>query len=204
MSQFGIDSFALAFFKNYKGIFLETGSSHPTDQNNTYNLERAGWSGILIEPRKEHNEEYEKLRPNSIVENYALVGKDFKDETIKANAHEWGHMYNITGIWEGQTTVDWEVSTLDKILKKHNITNIDFFSLDVEGYEHEVLDGTDFDFVRFGVIVIETHDYSWNNKTDDFSYLTEKGYTHRYNLSPNHQVWVNNDLNENLKNIAIY
>lgn len=199
MSQFNIDGFVLDFFRNYQGVYLETGSSHPTDQNNTYRLEQHGWSGLLVEPRTDHNDDYKILRPKSIVENYALVGKDFQGETIKACKHEYQHMYNIPGIHQSDVQFDdnytiWPVTTLDTLLKKHNMRNIDFFSLDVEGYEHEVLDGIDFDFVKFGVIVLEFHDYSWNNKTNDFSYLEDYGYTVLGKLSNQHEVWANKVL----------
>jgi FkbM family methyltransferase len=193
MSQFNIDQFVAKFYNGYQGVFLETGSSHPTDQNNTYNLEKIGWSGMLVEPRTDHNEDYKKLRPNSIVENYALVGKDYPDKFIKAYKHEYEHMYNITGIHEHNTEehTHWTVSTLDSLLKKHNMRTIDFFSLDVEGYEHEVLSGIDFNYVKFGLILIEWHDYSWNNKTNDFSYLKEHGYSYLTMLSDHHELWVN-------------
>lgn len=195
MSQFNIDKFIAHFFGAHKGVFLETGSSHPTDQNNTYLLEQIGWSGMLVEPRNNHNDDYLKLRPNSIVENYALVSKDFKDDKIISYSHEYDHMFSVTGIHgKNINAVEWEVITLDKLLKKHEMKNVDFFSLDVEGYEHEVLEGVDFEYTKFGIILIETHDYSWNNKSDDFSYLNEKGYTRIGDLSQHHQVWINNVL----------
>jgi len=196
MSQHNIDRFILDFFKNFKGVYLETGSSHPTDQNNTYRLEQNGWSGLLVEPRMDHNEDYKILRPQSIVENYALVGRDYKEETIKAYKHEYDHMYNIPGIHDidQENYTIWPVTILDTLLKKHNMRNIDFFSLDVEGYEHEVLSGIDFDFVKFGVILLEYHDYTWNNKTNDFSYLEDYGYSSIGKLSDNHEVWVNKVL----------
>lgn len=193
MSQFNIDDFVLSVFDK-PGFFLETGSSHPTDQNNTYKLEQLGWSGLLVEPRILHNEEYKNIRPNSIIENYALVDKSYMDETIKVYESEHYHMHNVSGIWQSVNNTEWPVSTLDRLLRKHDIRTIDFFSLDVEGYEHEVLGGIDFNFVKFGLIVIETHDYTWNNKNEDFSYLKEFGYSYLKNLSNNHQVWISDNL----------
>ncbi len=194
MSQYGIDNYILQFFGDKKGIFLETGSSDPVDQNNTFRLEQNGWSGLLVEPRTEHNHQYKILRPNSIVENYALVSKSFVGETVSAHSHESGHMSNITGIWNTENMINWPATTLDTLLKKHNLTKIDFFTLDVEGYEHEVLDGVDFEYTEFGLIIIETHDYSWNNKNDDFTYLEKFNYRFVGKLSENHQIWINSKL----------
>lgn len=193
MSQFNIDNYVLKYFGNIQGVFLETGSSHPIDQNNTFLLEQKGWSGILIEPRTDCNYFYEIFRPNSILENYALVDKNFNQPYINAYLHDSGHMSNIGGIFEG-TQIKWPAITLDKILKKYQIKNIDFFSLDVEGYEHEVLDGIDFDYTSFKMMIIETHDYSWNNRTDDFSYLEKYNYYLKEKITPNHQVWINKNL----------
>jgi FkbM family methyltransferase len=180
-------------FGEHKGFFLETGSSDPIDQNNTYSLEMNGWKGILVEPRTNHNHDYKILRPNSIVENYALVDRNFKYDTIESYSHGAGHMFAIGGIHgTGYSKVEWKAITLDKLLKKHKIKNVDFFSLDVEGYEHEVLDGIDFEYTKFNVIIIETHDYTWNSKSNDFSYLEKYGYSLKEYLTPNHQVWTSN------------
>jgi FkbM family methyltransferase len=199
MSQYDIDKFVFDFYQGHKGVFLETGSSHPVDQSNTYRLEQNGWSGMLVEPRQDHNTDYKIIRPNSIVENYALVSKNFEGDSVKSHMHEAGHMYNISGIHIGDghsidNLVEWPVTTLDKLLRKHQMKTIDFFSLDVEGYEHEVIEGIDFEYVKFGVIVIETHPYEWNGKTSDFSYLNGHGYKFYQNLSNNHQVWINDVL----------
>jgi len=47
--------------------------------------------------------------------------------------------------------------TLTNILKNNKIKNkIDFFSLDVEGYEFKVLEGIDFKKFKFKYILVET------------------------------------------------
>jgi FkbM family methyltransferase len=197
MSQFNITNIVLDFFQGKKdGFFLESGSSHPTDQSCTYELELHGWNGLLIEPRIEHNEQYKAFRPKSIVENYALVGKDFTDTFIESfKSPHSGHMYSIGNIHKeiqpgAAELVIWPTSTLEKLLKKHKINKIDFFSLDVEGYEHEVLNGIDFNEVEFGMILIETHDYTWNGRNFDFSYLEKYGYIFHKNPNHNHQLWI--------------
>jgi hypothetical protein len=197
MSQHGIDQFILSIFNGKKGIFIEAGSSHPTDQNNTYLLEQNGWTGMLVEPRSHHNNEYKILRPKSIVENYALVDRFYDKDTVDVFPHQWGHMWSIGNIFKNDTSdiQTWPAITLEKLLKKHSFREIDFFSLDTEGYEHEILNGIDFDYTTFNTILIETHDYSWNNKTNNFDYLEKFGYRHFINLSQNHQLWIHKKVN---------
>jgi hypothetical protein len=56
---------------------------------------------------------------------------------------------------EAEETRSVRVVTLDSLLEKHRIARIDFLSLDVEGYEMEVLDGLSLDRYRPGFILIE-------------------------------------------------
>ena len=83
-AQYGIDVLAYKTFNCQPGIYLEAGSSNPGDQNNTVFLEQNGWRGLLVEPRTIYNESYAQCRPNSILENFALVGRDHIGETVPA------------------------------------------------------------------------------------------------------------------------
>ena len=62
------DKFVLNMLKNKKkGFFLEIGSNHPVNINNSYILEKNyEWTGIMIEYSDKWLNDYKKLRPNSI------------------------------------------------------------------------------------------------------------------------------------------
>lgn len=62
------DKFVLNILKNKtKGFFLEIGSNHPIDINNTYILEKNyNWKGIMVEYDEKWTNEYKLHRPNSI------------------------------------------------------------------------------------------------------------------------------------------
>ena len=62
------DKFVLNMLKNKKnGFFVEIGSNHPIDINNSYILENTyKWTGIMIEYREKWLNDYKKYRPNSI------------------------------------------------------------------------------------------------------------------------------------------
>lgn len=204
MSQYNISSWIYNLFGQKPGIFLEAGGSFPDDQSNTKFLEDNGWRGMCVEPLTSYNEAYKKIRPNTILENYALVDKDYKDETILAGIdyhgsgvlphHTNGTLPNIKG------TQHWPACPLEKLLKKHNLTQVDFFSLDTEGYEHNVLGGIDYNYTFFNVIVIEDHgkeNYEWAGKTNDFSYLNDVGYIFRGfypHPEAHHQIYTHKDF----------
>lgn len=62
------DKFVLNILKNKKkGFFLEIGSNHPININNSYILEKNyEWNGIMVEYENKWLNDYKKFRPNSI------------------------------------------------------------------------------------------------------------------------------------------
>lgn len=187
MSQNNIDQIILNNITT-PGFFIEAGGSHPEDQNNTKLLESNRWKGLIIEPKTDWNDLYKNIRPNSILENYVLVSEDHKEKTISGDFSQ----YMMGGVTNYHNFPDWNpieypCITLDKLLKKHNITEVTFFSLDVEGYEVEVLKGINFNDVFFHIIFVENH---WNK--DDFSFLEKFNFVKKYSLPIyNHEVYIN-------------
>lgn len=66
--------------------------------------------------------------------------------------------------------------TVKKLLQELNINHVDIWILDVEGSEESVLQGVDFDAVRFNSIVMECDEYDnvKNNRKMDF--VRAKGF----------------------------
>jgi hypothetical protein len=62
------DKFVCFILKNkYNGYFLEIGSNHPIEINNTYTLEKNyNWRGIMVEYDTRYLPLYKQYRPNSI------------------------------------------------------------------------------------------------------------------------------------------
>ncbi len=60
-------------------------------------------------------------------------------------------------------------------MERHNIKNIDFFSLDVEGYEISVLNGFDIEKYLPTYVLIETTTFENRIKTI-FEYMDNKNY----------------------------
>ena len=207
-AEYNIDRYILDWFEGLAGVYLEAGASDPINQSNTFLLEQNGWKGLLVEPRLQYD--YATLRPNSIFENYALVDDDYKNDTIEAG--ELGHMSGVTPHHFPETTTlsshkrvsinTWKCIQLRHLLKKHTMTHVNFFSLDVEGYEHQVLSGIDFNYTVFDVIIIEFHtlEYSMFNLANDFTYLENYGYE-SIGVLPNahHHVYVHKSFNNKTK-----
>jgi FkbM family methyltransferase len=187
-SQNNIDDIIL---KNVgpSGFFIEAGGSDPNDQNNTLLLEMNGWKGLVVEPKIEFNKSYQNIRLNTIVENYVLVSFEHKEDTIMGDFSHYmmGGVLN-THNFQNWSPLSYPCTTLDFLLKKHNITEVTFFSLDVEGYETEVLNGINFNDVFFHILVIENHEQK--GYKDDFSFMEKYGFEKKFVLTQ-HEFYIN-------------
>ncbi len=180
---------------NYEGgFFFEVGANDGLKQSNTAYLEKhRNWTGLLVEPVPILFAECVKNRPRSVVVNAALVSCDFREPHVDVY---YGDLMSIVG-GAAPGALDREAHlatarqflstdsrlaghrfiapaiTVSKLLDDNDVTRIDFFSLDVEGFELEVLKGIDFARHRPRYFLIEVRDSSVVS-----AYLAERGYRH--------------------------
>ena len=157
----GLDLKLLPWLDFRDGFLIEAGANDGVKFSNTLLLERSrGWRGLLIEPIPDLAAQCRKNRPNCLVENCALVAADSGAREVamrfcnlmslvKGAMHsEAGDLEHIRKGCEVQQIESYELTVparpLSEVLDQYGITNVDFFSLDVEGYELEALKGLDF------------------------------------------------------------
>jgi FkbM family methyltransferase len=163
----------LTKYLNYRnGFFIEAGGNDGISQSNTLYFEKyKNWKGLLIEPILALATACRANRPKCIVENYALVPFDFKENYIemryshlmslvkgamKSEEDELKHIEKGCAIQNVDTyEIKVPAKTLTYILDLHSIQKIDFLSLDVEGFELSVLKGIDFDKYQPNWMLIE-------------------------------------------------
>jgi FkbM family methyltransferase len=173
---------------NYdNGFFIECGANDGVDQSNTWYFEKfKNWHGILIEG---HPETYKELKKNrskkNILINKFLVSKNYTSKTINISNND---LLSKISTSKGES-VSTQAMTLTEILKKNNSPKlIDLFSLDVEGYEFEVLKGIDFNSYKFKYFLIETNNFDKLNK-----YLIAKEYKFTDKFSNNDYLFSINE-----------
>ena len=149
------------------------------------------WSGILIEPSLKGYEECKKNRPKSVCLNYACVSNDYKNDYIEGDFKDNSAMGSIGGKrLRRQNLVKVKAITLEKILDEHCHTNIDFLSLDTEGYELEILKGLNLNKYRPKFMLIEVYKKDYNDIVNFLNLLNYKLHSNftNYNKIDN-PVW---------------
>lgn len=174
-SQAGQDRFVNEYyFHNRKGgIFLDIGAHDGVSFSNTYFFEKElGWTGFCFEPLphlfKALNECRNCVCINACVSNIdgelPFLHVDSCDEMLSGlcatfDNRKLGAVMADIAHFGGQCKVmPVACVRLNTILQKYGISHIDFFSLDVEGHELEVLKTIDFSKITIDVITVE-NDY---------------------------------------------
>jgi FkbM family methyltransferase len=152
------------------GFFIEAGAFDGYTQSNTYYLERAcGWRGLLVEPVPLLARAAKRERPASTVVNCALVPAGFPDPEVRLQyggtmtvmsttpgAADWAHTAQLNmALDEPEHEFAVPARTLSSLLDEIGAPEVDLFSLDVEGYEAEVLGGLDLDRHAPRMIIVE-------------------------------------------------
>jgi len=156
----GLDKKLEPYIDFDNGIFIEAGANDGQTQSNTaYFARHRRWRGLLVEPIPELAARCRATRPESVVENCALVTPDADGQPVPMTY--CGLMSVVDGGWsdpaaerahvetgrqiQSLTTyhVDVPGRSLSALLDQHNMPHIDLLSLDVEGFERQALEGLD-------------------------------------------------------------
>ena len=210
----GIDSLILNIFKNQKkGFYLDIGCGHPIKNNNTYLLNKKGWSGINIDLDEENIDLFNSYRKKDV--NLATAVSDKEGETDLYFYHSKSALNTIS-----KENADFQkakvssikkikTQTINKIIENSPFKDrkIDFLSVDVEGSELAIL--KNFDFAKYSpkVIVVEYLDLSLkkleiknlniNNiiKSEIYKFIESNNYT-LANILHSDLVFINNNFRD--------
>jgi FkbM family methyltransferase len=161
-----LDKKMLKFINYRNGFYIDCGANDGVNQSTTWYFEKyLNWNGILIEPLPKIYKELKLNRSqNNFFFNNALVSSSFKKRLIKMIDFEDSIMAKVNNSKFSNNlskkTINVKATTLNNILNKiPNRKKFDFFSLDVEGAELDVLRGINFSKFSFDYILIETSNF---------------------------------------------
>ena len=168
------------------GYFVEVGANHPTEGSQTWHLEQAGWTGVLVEPQPE-------LAAFLVASRKARVFANACSSPANAGQSLPLHVDGARSALDPDRmspgakaayVIVVPARTLDSILEEAEAPGpIDMLSIDVEGHETEVLRG--FDFSRWQPLLILVEDHVNNLQTH--RYLKRNGY--RLSRRLGHNGW---------------
>lgn len=146
-----------------KGIYVDIGAYDPYRFSNTMRFYMRGWRGINIEPDSERFKQFKSIRPRDINLNIGIANKRgsltyffMEPPTLSTFVKTQSQQYVKEGfLLKGQTKIP--VLPLKTVLARHmGRKQIDFLSIDVEGFEIEVLKSNDWTRFRPTLLCIET------------------------------------------------
>jgi FkbM family methyltransferase len=174
--------------RSHMGFYVDVGAHHPVNKSNTYAFYRRGWHGINIDANPDAIQLFEPRRPRDI--NILAAISESPSEHVYTKFRNSAFNTLDTGVAKavaaggqkvvGRTSVKTRPlrSVLDEFIPKDQ--SIDFLSVDVEGFDLEVLRSNDWTRHRPAVVVVECMDMYQHEcfvGIPVYSFLVSQGYT---------------------------
>jgi FkbM family methyltransferase len=198
-SNWGLDLISDDFFKKKnKGVYIDVGCHQPFLNNNTYPLYKRGWTGINIDLDFNTIDMFNFFRKKDL--NIQAAISDVEHETDLFFFHNRSAVNTLSkqsGL-KAKVIKKVKTRTLNNIiaLSKFKNEKINYLSIDVEGFELNVLKGFDINKYKPDLVIIEFIDI----KIKEFYFqnidniLNSEIYHHMDNHDYKLINWVHDDL----------
>jgi FkbM family methyltransferase len=168
-----------------KPSYLEFGTSHPIDGNNTYLFYKRGSRGVLVEPDESLIPTIKSKRNKDKVLNIGVGILQQESDFYVFNSNCYNTFSSdeaeiIKKICKLKKIVKVQLKSINSIISENFQSFPDLLSIDIEGLDLPVLKTLDYDKYPIPIICAETHEYSTthikvkNRNIENF--LTTKGY----------------------------
>ena len=179
-------------YRHKKVFYFDIGANHPINTSNTWLFHEEGMAGILVEPNPALHENLERIRTNDILIKGSVGFNDDPDadfylpphHELGSNSRDFIRAYHRQRNLDDNGVITLKVRTYDfnQLVKEHCPGGIlDFLSIDVEGFDFDVLLRIDLKKCRPLIICIEPSSSISgcgleNNDRLIKDYLCAKGY----------------------------
>lgn len=173
--------------------YLDIGANHPIVLSNTYIFYKRGCRGVCIEPDPKLIAQLMKVRPLDQCLNIG-IGLDNRiknkakffimtSNVLNTFSEERANSYVNDGCYgeqEIKEIIEIELVPINEIIKRYFNPHPNIISLDVEGWELDILNTLDFKIYRPDVFCIETASFTENKvfekNMEIISYMRSQGY----------------------------
>lgn len=178
-SQSGEDIIIDGLLGNKKiGFYIEVGAYDPERFSNTNRFYQRGWKGITIEPNVVRHKKFLYSRSRDVNLNIGISNKssvltyyDFIPDTVSTfSESDVENNLKLGYVLKSKCSV--KTQKLSEVIKKYSHGEVvDFFSIDTEGFDLEVLKSNNWNKCRPKVVCVE------KRGTEVDNYLVKLGYT---------------------------
>lgn len=189
-AQEGEDRVLARFFGSQKkGFYVDIGAHHPQRFSNTYYFYLNGWSGINIDAMPGSMNEFKKIRPRDTNLEIAISDSkdyltyyEFNETALNGFSKELSAERDGLGDYKIVATHQIETCTLTEVLDQYlpKNQNIDFLSVDVEGFDFQVLKSNDWDKYQPMFVLVESLQTNESidslKESEIYSYMISAGY----------------------------
>jgi FkbM family methyltransferase len=180
------------FGEMHDGTFVDVGANHHERFSNTFYLETVlGWSGVAIEPQTKFAAGYAEHRP--LTQFVAAFVSDHSDGSASLYVPEddlvaSGSRGFVEAAGGVRAVVEAPTITLDDVMERAGLQQLDFLSLDIELYEPQALAGFSIRRYQPRLVAVEAH-LPVRQKILD--YFARHGYVvvGKYLRADSHNLW---------------
>ena len=161
---------AYLFKRKRSGFYVDVGAYHPIRSSNTHLFYLQGWRGINIDAHPDSMAAFRALRPRDVNIEIAVAHSEGERPFYRIGS-DHHQMAGMSRDFQSRFCDEFDVRVDDvravsvrtrplrSILADHVPPGqrIDFLTIDVEGFEMEVLQSNDWDKFRPAVIMVEQH-----------------------------------------------
>lgn len=168
------------------GVYVDIGCWHPIKASNSYFFHLRKWKGLCIDANPDLKPLYKKYRSGDIFLNYGIGTSEepmvfnFLNEGFSSmNTFNMEFLKSENLEIQIKSSLKIPVLSLSEILETHLDLNdrLDFFDVDVEGSDLDVLKSNNWDKFRPKIIMVETNKSLNNDVNSELAdYLTRVGY----------------------------
>lgn len=206
-----IIDFIFTWYANCKNpSYLDIGANHPFALSNTYLFYKRGCKGVNIEPDPSLINEFKKRRPRdinlnvgigqeiSILDFYLMssptlntFSKKTADEYVKSKTFGYPKIKEVKKI---------SVVTINDILRDYFSDNQPYFiSIDVEGWDYEILSSIDFGLYKPILICIETNQMI-KSDLDKYNLILNKSGYMQYAENSINSIFIKSEIFKMIRN----